>query len=130
MAKLNQRDGKEISLDTNLPELPPELKQRLEDVIEDLRIYLKGRPGFLETGTILADEKGNRHILLDLDVLEFAVIYLENGIVQSIKKDGTFSDKWPVRSQPWSRQDTEHFDDNKGSGETFKILGKYVDYDR
>jgi len=131
------RDGKGISLDSNLPlnELPDELRQRLADVLADLRAFLKGRDNFPERGTILADEQGKQAMVRDLDIDEFALVYLINGFLDSIRKDGKLGAVMPVRSEPWpprlgnEEQEPDALDNNKVDGRKYVILGKYVDYE-
>lgn len=137
MPPLKLRDGKAISLDSNLPlnEFPDELKLRLADVLADVRAFLKGRDNFPERGTILADEQGKRAMVRDLDIDEFALVYIINGFLESIRKDGKLGAVLPLRSEPWPRrrgdeeQELDALHNNKVDGRQYKILGKYVDYE-
>lgn len=70
MPKLDGVNGVEIHLDTNLPlaKLPIFMKQRRHDSLVEIGDWLKENGEIPESGTLLEDEKGRKHIFLDLDI--------------------------------------------------------------
>lgn len=118
----------EIHIGGNICDLPHELHARLQSAFSDIRKHLI-ETGPVASGTIVADKKGNRHILLEMDSASVEFVFYVSGNIQRILKNGKFAKNKHTFAADISSCNPPDTVSDPRSGEVYSILGKYVDHE-